>query len=228
MSTVDRNIYHPLLIRFARTDLMRFIGHLDWVALQQSIFLRSGFKLSQSPGPTKRIVIKTSPPTPLGTASMAEFTYVQLVDHIYPEEAARRMSGHCPDGIRVMYCRDAALLKRKNPFGSIEAAMYSLDLGSDSDASSFELVMSALEKIRSGEIPDGMDPDEIKGFWGRILEIDRDADCINLLCPQVEGKAFHATKCAQFLQDTLGIPHFPIFTKLDYYRLAPSKRRLFQ
>jgi radical SAM-linked protein len=258
MPDIGQQMTYPILIRFAKTGLMRFIGHLDWQALQQAMFLKAGLGIAVGEGPTHRLRMKTSPPTPVGVASRTELTYLLLADPLYPEEAARRLDAVCPDGIEVVAVKDAGRLARKNPFGTIEATLYDLDLGDraqdahgtqepsagcarhpgterrmraarrDENADTrIQDVVSELERIRSAHPPDESEPDEFKAFWGRILEIEPVDGSIRLLALQREAETFHAAKCATYLEKHLSLPHYPIFTKLDYFRLKPSKRRLF-
>jgi radical SAM-linked protein len=218
----------PILIRFEKAGLMRFIGHLDWQALQQAMFLRAGFKIKVGAGPTRKLKLKTSPPTPVGVSSRCEYTYLVLDEHLYPDEARRRLSMHCPDGVEVLEVKDAAHLAKKNPFGVIEATSYGIEFGDGLTGSHIEGIASTLNMIRSDDPPDGTEPDKVKGFWGRIIELDNSNSVMNLFAVQREGETFHAAKCASFLEEQLDLPHYPIFTKLDYYRLKPSKRALFR
>jgi radical SAM-linked protein len=248
MRNPGTQISHPLIVRFAKTGLMRFIGHLDWQALQQSMFLLSGLKILVSEGPTHRLKMKTSPPTPVGVESMTELTYLLLTEAVYPDEAARRLSAHCPEGLHVVATGNAGHLTRKNPFGTIEAAGYKLNPGDGVSGVEFEKVMETLERIKSGPVPEEKNKhrgteaqrgirrnkeisnkdDGVKQFWGRILEIEPDDESIHLLVMQKEGETFHAAKCAGYIQKSLNLVHYPLFTKLDYYRLKPSKRKLFR
>ncbi len=236
MTDSNQPIVYPVLIRFGKTDLMRFVGHLDWQALQLALFLRAGLSIAISDSPTRRLKLKTSPPTPVGVACRTELTYLPLTERIYPQEAARRLQEQCPDGVDIISVRDAGQLPGKNPFRTIEASAYILDLSggiSDShieaiQATHIEALQATLEKIRTDPPPDGIEPDRVKQFWGRIIEMELDNKSIRLLALQKEGETFHAARCATFLQENLGLPHYPLFTKLDYYRLKPSKRRLFR
>jgi radical SAM-linked protein len=223
----DQSLAYPLLIRFAKAGLMRFVGHLDWQTMQHAMFLRAGFPLAQGEGPTHRHKIKTSPPTPVGVASFTELAYIQLSETLYPDEAQRRLSAHCPMGVEVLAAKDAGFLVRKNPFGTIEAAGYSLDLGDttpEETAKTFDLLTS----MKSDPVPDSVDPDTVKPFWGRIVELNIEKNKISLLADQREAFTFHGAKCATYLQETLDLPHYPLFTKEDYYRLKPSRRKLFR
>lgn len=218
---------YPVIVRFKKADLMRFIGHLDWQALELTIFLRAGLKLTVSEGPTHRLKFKTSPPTPVGVASNTELAYIKLAEPLYPTEVARRLAAVCPDGIFVALVMDATLLPVKNPFGVIEACRYELDPGIDTPSETIDGIYRLLVEIRSAEIPDDLDPEEVKPFWGRILDLERSENSIYLLVNQLEGVTFHAAKCAAFLESRLGLAHYPLFTKLDYYRLKPRAKRLF-
>ena len=227
MTDPNQPVAFPILVRFARTGLMRFIGHLDFQALQQAMFLRAGLKIVVGEGPTHRLRLKTSPPTPVGVESLCEFTYLLLAERIYPEEAQRRLAEQCPDGIEVLYVRDAGHLVRKNPLGVIEATGYSIDFGEDVGQSEMDKTIQLLEKIREEAPPENPDEGDVSKFWGRILEIEAANGSPTLLALQREGETFHAARCAEYLEKTLDLPHYPIFRKLDYYRLKPSKRRLF-
>jgi len=207
---------------------MRFVGHLDWQAMQQAMFLRAGLPMGVGEGPSHRLKVKTSPPTPVGVASLAEFTYVLLSEPVYPEEAARRLVAHCPEGVSVLAAKDAGFMVRKNPFGTIEAAGYSVDFGEGVSPEESAAIAGMLEAIRDEPGPEGIDPEDIKPFWGRIIEMNSENGSIGLLVHQREGDTFHGAKCAAFLEERLGLPHYPIFTKLDYFRLKPSKRKLFR
>jgi radical SAM-linked protein len=228
MTDPNQPMLFPLLIRFAKTGLMRFVGHLDWQAMQQAMFLRAGLPMGLGEGPTHKLKMKTSPPTPVGVASRAEFTYLLLAEPVQPDEAARRLSGQCPEGIEIVAAKDAGFMVRRNPFSTIEAASYHVEFGDGVLDERLGEIIAALEMMSSPEAPESENPDEIKGFWGRVLEAGRRDDTVNLVVRQMEGDTFHGAKCAAFLQDRLSLPHFPIFTKLDYYRLKPSRRRLFR
>ncbi len=227
MTDPNQPISYPLLIRFAKAGLMRFVGHLDWLALQQAMFLKAGFKIVVGEGPTRKLRMKSSPPTPVGVESRTELTYLALAEALYPREALRRLLAHCPDGVEVVACMDAGHLARKNPFVAIEATMYSVEFGDGIDSTKLAEIIPAFENIRDNSPPDDVDPDLVKKFWGRILEVDVKNGKIDLLVKQLEGDTFHAAQCAEFLESNLDLPHYPIFTKMDYYRLKPSKRRLF-
>jgi radical SAM-linked protein len=230
MTDPNQAVSYPLLIRFAKTGLMRFVGHLDWQAMQMKIFLRAALPLSVGEGPTHRLKIKTSPPTPVGVGSQVEFTYLMLSDPLYPDEALRRLTPHCPQGIEILAVKDAGLLVRKNPFGTIEACGYRVDFGDDTPPGKIDAALTLLKLMTSSyeNNPEGLNPEDIKPFWGRISDLAHEGSAITLLAKQLEGETFHGAKCATFLQERLDLPHYPLFTKLDYYRLTPSKRRLFR
>ena len=227
MTDPNQPIHFPVLIRFAKTGLMRFIGHLDWQDLQQSIFIRSGLPTSIGEGPTHKLKIKTSPPTPVGVESFTELTFLGLSEAIYPDEAKRRLDKTCPDGISVIFCRDAGRMVTKNPFGKIEAASYTVNFGDGVTSEQLDNILNVLEKVKDDVIPDGIDPEDVKKFWGRIYETRCDGPAVTLMVKQLEGDTFHAAQCAGFLEKYLGLPNYPIFSKLNYYRLSPSKRKLF-
>jgi radical SAM-linked protein len=228
MTDPNQPIAYPLLVRFAKTGMMRFVGHLDWLALQQAMFLKAGFAIVMGEGPTRRLKFKCSPPTPVSVASRCEFTYLLLADRLYPEEAMRRLRPQCPEGIEVLAVSDAGYLVRKNPFGRIEAASYRLELGENTTDSPLGAAADILGSIVDGRLSGETDAEELKGFKDRVLEFAPSDGSLSLLCLQREGDTFHGAKCAEFLEKKLDLPHYPLFTKMDYYRLTPSKRMLFK
>jgi len=227
MTDPNQSISFPLLVRFSKSGLMRFIGHLDWQALQQSIFITAGLKIAIGSGPTRKLKIKTSPPTPVGVESLTELTYLSLAEALYPEEAQRRLDNVCPEGITVNFCRDAGQMVRKNPFGKIEAASYAVNLGSTITESQLDAVISVLESAKDSNLPENIDPEDVKKFWRRVHDVSVDKNTINLFVKQLDGDTFHAAQCAGFLQAQLDLSDYPIFTKQNYFRVTPSKRKLF-
>jgi radical SAM-linked protein len=227
MTDPNQQIFYPLLVRFEKAGMMRFVGHLDWLAMQQAMYLRAGLPMGKGEGPTQRMKIKTSPPTPVGVASRAEFTYVMLSEPVTPEEAGRRLESHCPEGVGVIYVKDAGFMIRKNPFATIEASEYTVDFGDVSEEKMGKIV-ELLNIMKSNEVEEGVEKEEVKGFWGRIMEIERADGRVRLLVWQMEGDTFHGAKCALYMEKRLGLEHYPMFVKMDYFRMKPSKRKLYR
>ncbi len=226
MNDPNQSLTFPLLIRFRKVGLMRFVGHLDWQALQMAIFRKAGIDVATGHGPTKKIKIKTSPPTPVGVESNVEFTYLQLSEQLYPKEAARRILDVCQDGIELVSTMDAGLLPGKNPFGKIAACSYTVSFDG-AERAIIDKVEATLETIRQGDPPSDVPFESIKKFWGRIYEIEREGPSFKLFVKQEEGDTFHGAQCAEYLVNEAGLSGWPIFRKVDYFRLKPSKKKLF-
>jgi radical SAM-linked protein len=228
MADPNQAVQYPLIIRFRKAGLMRFVGHLDWQAMQQSMLIRAGFKLALGEGPTKKLRMKTSPPTPVGVESDCEVTYVLLNELVYPEESRRRLQIECPEGIEILKVRDAGMLARKNPFAAIEATEYSVDFGPDLAPETRDSIMRMMSGFIGGQAPEEVDEKTARQVWGKIIDVRNDGEKLNILAHQLEGDTFHAARCAEYLVQNLGLPHYPIFRKVDYYRLKPSKRALYR
>ena len=183
MTDPNQPVLYPILIRFAKTGLIRFVGHLDWQGMQHAIFLRAALAMGVGKGPSHRLKIKTSPPTPVGVGSMVELSYLLLTEPIYPDEAARRISNHCPDGISVVAAKDAGI-GSKNPFGRIEATNYKIELGKGVSEETIGRVVEMLQSMKDNPTPEDADKDEIKPFWNRIIEISTDNGQITLMADQ--------------------------------------------
>jgi hypothetical protein len=127
----------------------------------------------------------------------------------------------------VVVAKDAGHLARKNPFGTIEATEYLVEFGQGVDSSRFKEALALLERM-GPESPPETEAEDIEKFWGRVLSVDVANGSVRLMALQREGETLHGAHCASFLEKRLSLPHYPVFTKLDYYRLKPSRRRLFQ
>jgi len=224
MNDPNQNDGYPVIIRFRKAGLMRFVGHLDWQAMQQAMYIRAGFRIVMGDGPTKKLRMKTSPPTPVGVESECELTYLLLKELIYPMEIGRRLSGECPEGIGIMKVQDAKFVPRKNPFAPIEASEYTLEVAKEAGGA----VSGLLESMKDDPVPEGLDEKVKKQVWAKILEIEREDGNFKLLVKQGEGDTFHGARCAEFLMDSLGLADYPVFRKANYLRLKPSKRVLFR
>jgi radical SAM-linked protein len=96
-------------ITFAKTDAMRFIGHLDLHRAWERSFRRAGLPLAYSQGFNPRPRLNLASALPLGFTSRAEVIDAWLEENILPETVAQALEGALPPGIKVVHIENVAL-----------------------------------------------------------------------------------------------------------------------
>lgn len=87
-------------VRFAKTNPVRFISHLDTVRLLDRSLRRADIAVAYSTGFSRHPKLSFGPPLPVGMVGLDEYFDVELVDE-RPAEFVDLMNAHLPDGIRV-------------------------------------------------------------------------------------------------------------------------------
>lgn len=90
-----------LRITFAKTDAMRFTGHLDLHQAWERVFRRAGLPIAYSHGFNPRPRIQLASALPLGFTSQAEILDVWLEAEMDAGEAERRLANALPPGLVV-------------------------------------------------------------------------------------------------------------------------------
>ncbi len=89
-------------ITFAKTEAMRFTGHLDLHRAWERTFRRAALPLAYSAGfsPHPRLVLAAA--LPLGCVSENDLLDAWLSDDVADEELLRRLAAAAPPGLRVL------------------------------------------------------------------------------------------------------------------------------
>ncbi len=90
-------------LQYAKTGLLRFIGHLDLVALLQRILRIAQLPLVFSEGFSPHPRLSFAPPLPLGMESTAEYLDLQLYG-AEEVDLVERLNPLLPEGLQVLSC----------------------------------------------------------------------------------------------------------------------------
>jgi radical SAM-linked protein len=89
-------------ITFAKTEAMRYTGHLDLQRAWERLLRRAGIPIAYSAGfhPHPRIQIGAA--LPLGAVGGNELVDIETSQACEPEETARALNAHTPPGMRIV------------------------------------------------------------------------------------------------------------------------------
>ncbi len=88
-------------VKYRKTGLIRFIGHLDTVRALLRAVRRAGIECVYSQGFTPRLKLSFGPPLPLGCTSECEFFDINLARASQADSIQRELQAHLPEGLRV-------------------------------------------------------------------------------------------------------------------------------
>ena len=96
---MNRTFYR---IEFAKTEAMRYTGHLDLQRAWERLLRRAGIPIAYSSGfhPHPRIQIGAA--LPLGAVGGNELVDIETSRACDPDETARALNGHTPPGMRIV------------------------------------------------------------------------------------------------------------------------------
>ncbi len=96
---MNRTFYR---IEFAKTEAMRYTGHLDLQRAWERLLRRAGVPIAYSSGfhPHPRIQIGAA--LPLGAVGGNELVDIETRRACDPDETARALNGHTPPGMRIV------------------------------------------------------------------------------------------------------------------------------
>jgi radical SAM-linked protein len=89
-------------ILFAKTEAMRFTGHLDLARAWERLLRRAGVPVAYSAGFHPHPKIQIGAALPLGVTGENELVDIETDTECNPEEIARLMNDHAPPGIRIL------------------------------------------------------------------------------------------------------------------------------
>jgi radical SAM-linked protein len=115
-------------ITFAKTEAMRFTGHLDLILTWERTFRRSGLPLSYSEGFNPRPVINLAAPLPLGFTSKGEIGDFWLSESISKDSFFSSLDPALPPGIVVQEINDITHLQGSKLPSLVQAAIYRMTL----------------------------------------------------------------------------------------------------
>lgn len=128
-----------VLIRFAKEDLVRFIGHLDLMRMLERAIRRAHFPVAYSQGFNPRPRMASASALTLGATSDWELCQLELERDVADEElvsAVQRLRTQLPRGLRVLAVWPLPV-EKKNPYLQVRSAGYRLSFrgaGEEPDA----------------------------------------------------------------------------------------------
>jgi len=126
--------YHRYRIIFAKTDAVRFVGHLDLQSLFQKAIKRAKLPVAYSEGFNPHQLLSFAAPLPLGMAGHAEILEVFLMQEISVADITDALNAQMPLGLRITEVqkvpsvgRSAAALVQSATYNIRFSKMFDLD-----------------------------------------------------------------------------------------------------
>jgi hypothetical protein len=126
--------------KFFKKDELKYLSHLDVLALMERALMRTGMPLLYSGGFHPKPKLSFSNPIPLGVQSLAEYCDIELLEEISAEDFTGLLNRKLPDNLKVI----EALSFEKMSENKIPSLMSAIDIV----LYEYELL---LEKPSSGE-----------------------------------------------------------------------------
>lgn len=112
-------------IKFKKSGVMRFIGHLDIMRYFQKAIRRSGIDIAYSTGFSPHQIMSFAAPLGVGLLSDGEYMDIEVNSTFSSEEAVRRLNETMAEGMEVVSYR-ALSEECKNAMSIVAAADYSI------------------------------------------------------------------------------------------------------
>ena len=114
-------------VRFAKTGVMRFVGHLDIMRFFQKAVRRARLPIAYTGGFHPHQIMSFALPLGIGTTSEGEYMDIELTERIDPQDALCRLNEQMADGVEVLAFRYLPQ-KSKKAMAAVEAARYVVSL----------------------------------------------------------------------------------------------------
>ncbi|MBB6214879.1 radical SAM-linked protein [Anaerosolibacter carboniphilus] len=114
---------NKLRVKFIKTDLMKFISHLDLLRLMERALRRADIKLSFSQGFNPHPKISFATAVPIGLSSEAEYMDIELDERVELDHFINRVNEQLPQGIKIL---SANFIEMKMPalMAIVDASSY--------------------------------------------------------------------------------------------------------
>lgn len=113
-------------IKFTKSDVIKFIGHLDLLKIFERAAMRAKLPIKYSQGFNPHQLISFTSPLSLGMTSSAEYCEIEFTKEFPEEEIKEKLNMYFPEGIHVI---SAFRLEdgEKIGMGQMSAALYRID-----------------------------------------------------------------------------------------------------
>jgi radical SAM-linked protein len=112
-------------IKFEKTGVMKFIGHLDLLKLFQRAVKRSGLPVVYSQGFNPHQIMSFALPLSVGVESLGEIVEIEFSNELDTTQAMERLNNAMPDELKAINMRKLKT-GEKNAAASLTSASYEL------------------------------------------------------------------------------------------------------
>ncbi|MFB3883038.1 MAG: TIGR03936 family radical SAM-associated protein [Armatimonadota bacterium] len=148
------------ICRYRKGPEVRWISHLDLKRTLERAMRRAGLALELTKGHNPHPKISYGPPLPLGATGEAELFAFHLTEAADPTTIKQRLSAQLPPGIELTEVWSVPAHRKKETFGEVDLAEYSIRVAGRVDAAQVRksvgklLESEALLVQRGGERPE--------------------------------------------------------------------------
>ncbi len=135
-------------IKYTKTGVLRFIGHLDVMRLFQKAIRRAKLNVSYSQGFSPHQIISFAAPMPLGMTSEGEYFDGEFDSVTSTEDMMKRLNDTLPEGVRVL---DIVKLPEnaKPSMAIVSASDYYIYKNDECDNDNLEKLVSFVDKFNN-------------------------------------------------------------------------------
>ncbi|MCM1458623.1 MAG: TIGR03936 family radical SAM-associated protein [Bacteroides sp.] len=139
-----------LRIKYEKTGVLRFIGHLDVMRYFQKAIRRAKLDVAYSKGFSPHQIISFAAPMPLGMTSGGEYFDGEFVSVTTAEDMKHKLNAKMADGIRVL---DITMLPEnaKNSMSVVTASDYFVYTNEECESDNMEALISRLDELMQCE-----------------------------------------------------------------------------
>lgn len=135
-----------LRIKYTKTGVLRFIGHLDVMRLFQKAIRRAKLEVSYSKGFSPHQIISFAAPMPLGMTSEGEYFDGEFDRITSTEDMMKRLNDTLPEGVSVI---DIVILDEgaKPSMSIVSASDYYIYRNEECESDNIAILQDAVEKF---------------------------------------------------------------------------------
>lgn len=111
-------------VKFEKTGVMKFIGHLDMMRYFQKAIRRAGISIAFSEGFSPHMIMSFAAPLGVGVTSSGEYFDMEISSLMTSEEMTTRLNQMMADGIRISSVRKVPDAKASKAMSLVAAADY--------------------------------------------------------------------------------------------------------
>lgn len=116
-------------VKFAKTDFMKYIGHLDVMRFFQKVLRRAQIDVAYSEGFSPHMLMSFAQPLGVGLTSEGEYFDLDLKSALSSAEMIRRMNEQMPEGMSVSQVVQIPEDKANKCMTLVAAADYTVSFG---------------------------------------------------------------------------------------------------